>query len=325
MGSVAVQAGTIVRAEASMSSTIPVRVLLLASAGLLAIALPAAAQFDLSGEWTARTHEDTPHRIPGPELGDFTGLPLNAAARQKAVSWDASILSQPEQQAKPHPAQYSMRGPGPTIRWTKIVDPLSGRLVAFTLVGTFGRADRVIWMDGRPHPSPYAEHTFAGFSTGEWEGNALKVTTTHMKAGFIQRNGAPSSYKAVMTEYFVRHDDHLLLFSIVDDPVYLEEPMVRTHNFVRAPQQHVGLASPFETVDEVDMPLGWVPHYPLGTRHTEFTDRFGLPEEAAAGGKETLYPEYAKTVQRMIAERGLTPRPPPSTPASDGRTSPEEP
>jgi hypothetical protein len=309
-----------------MLSIIPQRVVLLTSASLLAIAAPAAAQFDLSGEWTARTHEDTPHRIPGPELGDYTGLPLNAAARQKAVSWDALILSQPEQQAKPHPAQYSMRGPGPTIRWTKIVDPLSARLVAFTVVGTFGRADRVIWMDGRPHPSRNAEHTFAGFSTGEWEGNALKVTTTHLKAGFIQRNGAPSSYKSVMTEYFVRHDDHLLLLSIVDDPVYLEEPMVRTHNFVRAPQQHVGLASPFETVEELaETTLGWVPHYPLGTQHTEFAERFGLPLEAVAGGKETLYPEYGKTLQRMIAERGLTPRPVPPRPAPDQRTPPEEP
>jgi hypothetical protein len=25
----------------------------------------------------------------------------------------------------------------------------------------FGRADLVIWLDGRPHPSAYAEHAFA--------------------------------------------------------------------------------------------------------------------------------------------------------------------
>jgi hypothetical protein len=279
--------------------------------GLFAAATPAAAQFDISGEWAARTGEDQPHRVPGADLGDYTGLPLNAAARQKAESWDASVLSQPEQQAKPHPAQYFMRGPGPNVRWTKIVDPVSGRLVAFTVVGTFGRADRVIWMDGRPHPSKYAEHTFAGFSTGEWEGNALKVTTTHMKTAFIQRNGAPSSYRAVMTEYYVRHGDHLMLLSIVDDPVYLEEPMARTSNWVLAPQQHVGPAIPFETVDELaDKPPGWVPHWPLGTRHTGFAEQFGLPYEAVVGGKETLYPEYVKKLQRIINERGLKPRPP---------------
>jgi hypothetical protein len=280
------------------------------SALLLAMATPAAAQFDITGEWGTRTNEDQPHRIPGPDLGDYTGLPLNEAGRRKAESWDASALSQPEQQAKPHPAQYFMRGPGPAVRWTKIVDPVTGRLVAFTMVGTFGRADRTIWMDGRPHPSEYAEHTFAGFSTGEWVGNALKVTTTHMKTAFIQRNGSPSSYKAVMTEMFVRHGEHLMMLSVIDDPVYLEEPMVRTANWTLAPGQHVGPANPFETVDELaDKPLGWVPHWPLGTRHTGFAEQYGLPYEATRGGKETLLPEYAKKVDRMIRERGLKPKP----------------
>ena len=103
---------------------------------VLLLALPASAQVnDIAGEWARDSHEDQPHRAPGAELGDYTGLPINAAARQKALSWDASILSQPEQQAKPHPAQYSMRGPQPNLRIAKIVDPVSGRLVAYTLVG----------------------------------------------------------------------------------------------------------------------------------------------------------------------------------------------
>ena len=179
-----------------------------------------------------------------------------------------------------------MRGPGPAMRWTKIVDPVTGRLVAFTMVGTFGRADRTIWMDGRPHPSKYAEHTFAGFSTGEWVGNALKVTTTHMKTAVIQRNGSPSSYKGVMTEMFVRHGEHLMMLSVIDDPVYLEEPMVRTANWTLAPGQHVGPANPFETVDELaDKPLGWVPHWPLGTRHTGFAEQYGLPVRSDARRK----------------------------------------
>src|SRR5687767_3793887 len=77
-------------------------------------AAPAAAQIDLAGEWTARSrHEDEVHRIPGPELGDYAGFPINDAGRLKARTWDASVLSQPEQQARPHAAQYSMRGPFP--------------------------------------------------------------------------------------------------------------------------------------------------------------------------------------------------------------------
>jgi hypothetical protein len=272
-------------------------------AALAGAPAPAFAQVDLGGEWARDNHEDQPHRAPGAELGDYTGLPINAAARQKAESWDASVLSQPEQQAKPHPAQYSMRGPQPNFRIARTVDPVSGRLVAYTLAGFFGRADRAIWMDGRPHPSPYAEHTWGGFSTGEWVsgGHQLKVTTTHMKTSFINRNGPPSSYRGVMTEFFTVHDDVMVHLSIVDDPVYLEEPMVRSNNFRRAPAQHVGPAIPFETVDELaDRPAGWVPHWPIGTRHTEFADRFGLPFEVTRGGKASLYPEYTRTIQELM-------------------------
>jgi glyoxylase-like metal-dependent hydrolase (beta-lactamase superfamily II) len=280
-------------------------VLLLA---FLVYAGPAFAQIDLAGEWGARaTHEDQVHRIPGAELGDFAGFPLNEAGKLKAVTWDASILSQPEQQARPHPAQYSMRGPGPNFRMNKVTDPLTNQLVAYTITGLFGNADRTIWMDGRPHPSPNAEHTWDGFSTGEWvDGNALKVTTTHMKAAFINRNGAPSSAKGTMTEFFFRHDLHLVLVTIIDDPVYLEEPFVRTSNFVWSPTNNPAPLIPFEIVDEVaGMAAGWVPSYPMGTRHEEFAKHFNLPFEATRGGAETMYPEYAR---RMRTDPRVTPR-----------------
>jgi hypothetical protein len=263
-------------------------------------AVPASAQVDIAGEWGRDNHEDTPHRNPGAELGDYTGHALTAAARQWAESWDASILSQPEQQARPHPAQYSMRGPQPNMRIQKIVDPFSGRLIAYTLAGFFGRADRVIWMDGRPHPSEYAEHTWGGFSTGVWEDGKLKVTTTHMKQAFVNRNGIPSSFNGVMTEYFIRHGSRMMVAVIVEDPVYLEEPMVRTNDFVWIADQSVDAGTPFETVDELgDKPRGWVPSWPIGTHHTEFADRFGIPFEATRGYREALYPEYMKKIEEM--------------------------
>ena len=49
-----------------------------------------------------------------------------------------------------------------------IVDPQTERLIGYTITNLFGRADRTIWLDGRPHPSKYAEHLWQGFSTGEW-------------------------------------------------------------------------------------------------------------------------------------------------------------
>src|SRR3990170_8597475 len=153
-----------------------------------------AVRVDISGEWAVTTNEDQPHRAPGAELGDYTGMPINAAARQKAEAWDASILSQPERQAQAHPVQYHMRGPGPNLRILKILDPVTQQQIAYTISGGFGRADRIVWLDGRNHPSDYSEHTWDGYSTGAWDQNGqFVITTTHMKYGVYQRNGVPSS------------------------------------------------------------------------------------------------------------------------------------
>jgi glyoxylase-like metal-dependent hydrolase (beta-lactamase superfamily II) len=281
----------------------PKRVAFLLLLSSASVGAQQAVPIDLTGEWTARSrHEDEVHRIPGPELGDYAGFPLNEAGKVRAESWDAAIMSQPEQQTRPHAAQYSMRGPFPNFRMQAVTDPVTNQIVAYTITNLFGNADRTIWMDRRPHPSPHAEHKWEGFSTGVWEGNALKVTTTHMKSGFLHRNGTVASPLSRMTEYFIRHDLNLLHVSIVEDPAYLEEPLVRTSNFVWAPNQTLPPRIPFEVVDEVaGMPASWVPSYPLGTRHEEFAKRFNLPLEATRGGAQTMYPEYMARIRQLRA------------------------
>jgi cyclase len=275
---------------------------------------PAFAQRDLSGEWSARYHEDQEHRIPGPALGDYTGLPINDAARLKADSWDASILSLREHQAKPHPSTYSLRGPA-NIRITKEFDPVTLETIAYELFGTFGQATRMIWLDGRPHPPPYAAHTWAGFSTGRWEGDMLTVTTSHFKVGWIQRNGVAHSDQASMTEHFMRHGDLLTVVTFVDDPVYLEEPFVRSSNFVLNPSQEIS-RSQFDVVDEVaGHPKGYVPHHLPGSpeaqlKVTEFATRHGLPAEAVRGGAETTYPEYQLKLRQLMSPGNSARRPP---------------
>jgi len=258
---------------------------------------------DIAGDWAVVSNEDQPHRVPGPELGDYTGLPINAADRQKAEAWDATILSQPERQTQAHPVQYLMRGPGPALRILKILDPVTQVQVAYTIAGGFGRADRVIWMDGRNHPSDYSEHTWDGFSTGEWVNGQLVVTTTHMKQGVIQRNGVATSPYGVMTEHFFRHGLYMTLFWSVDDPIFLEEPFVRTQTWSWNPNGNIALNNPFEAVDELgDKPLGWVPFFPLGTHHPEFAESHNLPFEATLGGAAQMYPEYADRIQQLLKE-----------------------
>ena len=285
--------------------------------GLVAGVAPASAQIDLVGEWLtpravqpdgaiAQQLEDGPHRAEGPELGDYTGLPINDFARKKAEAWSASVLSQPERQGNPHPAQYSMRGGGgPNLRISKIIDPVTTEWLGYRIEGFYGGANRTIWMDGRPHPSANAEHTWDGFSTGLWEGNMLTVTTTHMKMAFIQRNGVPSSPYGTMTEHFARHGNYLTVMTVIDDPLFLEEPLMRTVTFVWTPQQNVGAPTLFDPSDELgNRPLGWVPHNAQGSHQTEFATRFGIPFEATQGGKETTYPEYMETLAALRAKQG---------------------
>ena len=261
---------------------------------LLIAPTPAFAQRDLAGNWTALYHEDQPHRIPGPELGDYTGIPLNDAGRLKADSWDASILTLREHQAKPHPSTYSLRGPA-NIRITRQLDPVTQETIGYELFGTFGQATRLIWLDGRPHPPEYAPHTWAGFSTARWDGNSLDVVTSHLKVGWLQRNGVAHSDRATMTERFIRHGNYLTVVTIVDDPIYLEEPFIRTTNWVLNPDQEVRRTQ-FDVVDEVAVRRkGEVPHYlpgsPEATRKlTEFASRFKLPPGGARGGAASTYP-----------------------------------
>ena len=63
-----------------------------------------SAQILLVGEWSPQFHEDQPERLPGPDLGDYLGLPVNAAARMRADTWEASLLTLPEWQCRPHGA-----------------------------------------------------------------------------------------------------------------------------------------------------------------------------------------------------------------------------
>src|SRR5215472_8992110 len=168
----------------------------------------ARAQFDLSGSWAPRYHEDFAERIPGPDLANFLGLPINEAARRWALSWNASRLTLPEHQCQVHNAAYIYRGPL-LLRIWEDRDPQSQKLVAIkNYISTYEQT-RTIWMGDRPHPPEYAAHTWQGFSTGVWEGDMLTVNTTHLKIGWIRRNGIPRSDRATLIEHWIRHSNYL--------------------------------------------------------------------------------------------------------------------
>ena len=257
---------------------------------------PAFAQADLNGGWLGIFHEDQPERIPGPHLGDYLGLPINESARAFAEAWDPSRLTVPEHQCRAHSAPYILRGPLNMRIWEER-DPQTQEIVAIHMDISNFQQRRTFWMDGRPHPSPNAEHTWMGFSTGLWEGDTLVVTTTHVKQMWHRRDGLPQSDQVKVTERFTRHGNVLTDFTYTEDPVYLTEPLVKTTNMLLSPRPLTPqqLLYPCQSVVEIaSQPRGAVPHYQPGTNPflKEFRDLENLPEIATRGGAETMYPEF---------------------------------
>ena len=264
------------------------------------VAMPgsAFAQIDLNGVWAPIFHEDQPERVPGPEVGDYAGLPINDAARARADAWDASLLTLPEHQCKPHPSTYGFRGVG-NLRLRFDFDDATQRLIKINTQIQWMEQKREIWMDGRPHPPDFDPHTWQGFSTGRWEGNVLVVETTHLKAGWIRRNGLAISDRATMTERFLRHGDILTHIYIIEDPVYLSEPLIKTNGF-RLTTQTAMQPYPCQPAVEVERDPGDVPHHLPGQNPyiAEFATKHNLPLDATLGGAHTALPEFARTLVR---------------------------
>jgi hypothetical protein len=107
-----------------------------------------------------------------------------------------------------------------------------------------------------------------------------------------------------MTEYYFRHGDVLTQVSITEDPVFLSEPLVKSTdlrldlNTRPADYQRWLFCQPDE---EILRGAGDVPHYLPGQNPyvEEFAARVHLPLEAARGGAETMYPEYARRIPTM--------------------------
>jgi hypothetical protein len=111
----------------------------------------------------------------------------------------------------------------------------------------------------------------------------------------------PRSDKATLTEYWMRHDDVLTLVSIVDDPVYLAEPLMRSWSWTLDAGVHM-TPYPCESKLEVDRPQGFVAHWLPGTNPNleEFPQKKHIPLSVAQGGRDQLYPEYEDVLTGLL-------------------------
>lgn len=271
------------------------------AAAVLCCAASVGAQtspIDLAGSWGARVDEDLLERNIGPDAVDYLGLPLSEEGRAKALSHSDTVLSMVERQCLYYPPHYLVLGAQGFRMWSES-DPVTGQIVAWRIGGASTRAPITIWMDGRARPSEDARHPIEGFTTGAWDGDVLRTFTTHVKAGYLRRNGTPSSDALTMTMFFARHDDVLTITAFIEDPINLTVPYVLSRDFQLQDLSIPPTPEPCVPGVELDRPLGDVVHYLPGKNPfvDEMTTMYGIPREAVMGGEVTLYPEYREKVR----------------------------
>jgi hypothetical protein len=206
-----------------------------------------AAPMDLTGYWVSIVTEDWRYRMVTPAKGDYASVPLNPEGRKVADAWDPAKDEASGSQCKSYGAAALMRVPGRLhITWaddnTLKIEADAGtqtRLLHFGAAQpsagdpTWQGSSAALWdvppagrgMGGGPAVRP-----------GQPRAGTLKVVTTHMRPGYLRKNGVPYSGNATVTEYFDRTnepngDSWLIVTTIVNDPQYLQQEFVTSTHF----------------------------------------------------------------------------------------------
>ena len=197
----------------------------------------ASSPFDLTGYWVSIVTEDWRYRMVTPTPGDYQGVPMNLAARQVADAWDPAKDEAAGEQCKSYGAPALLRVPERLhITWEDD-QTLREETDAGMQTRLFHFGD---WK------APGGPRTWQGDSVARWEtagsrggpprSGSLRVTTTHLRAGYLRKNGAPYSANTVLKEFFDlskerNGDTWFVVTTIVEDPLYLSEPFVTSTNF----------------------------------------------------------------------------------------------
>jgi hypothetical protein len=211
-----------------------------------------AAPVDLAGYWVSLVTEDWRWRMVTPIKGDSASVPINQAAKKVMEAWDPAKDEADGNQCRSYGAAAIMRVPGRLhITWqddnTLKIETDAGtqtRLLRFGAKSTANDAPN--WQgystaQWDPGLSPAGGQL--GIGLGPRQGvrtRSLEVVTTNLKPGYLRKNGVPYSDKTTVREYFERFsepdgNDHLMVMTIVEDPVYLAVPFVTTTDFKKEP------------------------------------------------------------------------------------------
>jgi hypothetical protein len=217
----------------------------------------------LTGYWVSIVTEDWRWRMVTPAKGDYASVPINLDAKKVADMWDPAKDEAAGEQCRSYGAPAIMRVPGRVhITWQD-ASTLQVEMDA-------GKQVRLLHF-GKWTPSSGAPATWQGDSIATWEtprpvggggGTAvtqaeqgrgeppaakntpkhgdLKVLTTHLRPGYLRKNGIPYSASASMTEYWdlnkeANGEQWMVITTLVDDPVYLQAEWATALHFKHEP------------------------------------------------------------------------------------------
>jgi hypothetical protein len=211
----------------------------------------AAAPIDLTGYWVSIVNSDWRWRMVTPAKGDYASVPINREGKRVADTWDPAKDEAAGEQCRSYGAPAIMRVPERLhITWQD----------ASTLKVETDAGEQVRLLHfGKWTPPSGAPATWQGDSVATWdtprrrggEGMAegggggpkygdLKVVTTHIRPGYLRKNGIPYSANAVMTEYWDLNKESdgsqwIEITTLIDDPTYLQEEWVTSLHFKKEP------------------------------------------------------------------------------------------
>jgi len=201
------------------------------------------APVDLTGYWVTIIAPDWRERMVTPAKGDYLGVPITAAAQKVADAWDPAKDEAAGEQCRSYGAPALMA----TSTRLHITWQDSNTL---KVESDFGMQVRLFHFGD--HKPPSGPATWQGDSAATWELSGppgrgreatraaevggLKITTTHVRPGYLRKNGIPYSANVRVTEYWDVVKDpggvgRIMITQQIDDPEYLYRSWIATYNF----------------------------------------------------------------------------------------------
>ena len=177
-----------------------------------------------------------------PAKGDYQSVPISEAGRIAADKWDPARDEAAGEQCRSYGAPAIMRIPGRLhITWQD-----DNTLKAETDAGQQTR----LFHFGELKPVSHVA-SWQGDSLASWQlprgttdspskyGN-LKIVTTHLRPGYLRKNGIPYSADTRLTEYWEVNkepngDQWLVVSTVVHDPTFLFQDWITSLHFKKEP------------------------------------------------------------------------------------------